>query len=159
MFVFGCKRMCGKTAVWVMAAVLGLLFVVVPHTQAQTLLFEEYFDTLTPGSAITTDNTAFDYVRIGTGGGSITAEEANGEVHMRLGGTSSGSLNGAGITGGTDPGDESLGGAEVVTLNFRMRMENTDGTIFIGMGEGTMFTGNVTFNNTFAKNGVNRAIV
>jgi hypothetical protein len=135
-----------QTAVWLVVLVVGgLLFGTVPYTQAQTLLFEENFDGLTPGTDVTVDNTGFDYRRIGTQGGSITAEETNGEVHMRLGGASGGSLNGVGMTGGTDPGDATLGGANVTTLNFRMRMESTDGTIFFGMGDGNMFTGNGTF--------------
>jgi hypothetical protein len=105
-------------------------------------IFTETFDTLTAGTAIATTNTAFDYVRIGSGGGSITAEEAtSGELHMRLGGSSSTSLNGVGR-------QSDLGGATVTTLNFRVKLEDTLGDFFIGMGTGDMFTGNSTFATT-----------
>ena len=60
---------------------------------------------------------------------------------MRLGGTTSTSLNGVGI-------QNSLGGAAITTVNFRMNLEDTAGDIFIGVGSGTMFTGNGTFSTS-----------
>ncbi len=102
-------------------------------------IFTETFDALAAGTDITTSNTAFDYVRIGSGGGSITAEAAtSGEVHMRLGGSSSGSLNGVGR-------QNDLGSATITTLNFRVKLEDTNGDFFIGMGTGNTFTTNNTF--------------
>lgn len=103
-------------------------------------VFTETFDSLTSGTVISTSNTNFDYVRIGTGGGSITAEEAtNGEIHMRIGGSNSTSLNGVGI-------QSSLGNLDIVTLNFRMKLEDSLGDVFVGMGDGAMFSGNGGFN-------------
>jgi hypothetical protein len=109
-------------------------------TVSAVTVFEEYFDTLTDGQAITTSNTDFDYVRIGPGGGLITAEQAaSGEMYMRLGGSPGGSLTGVGI-------QSSLSGLSVTSMNFRLNLEDTNGDIFIGMGTGATFTGNATFN-------------
>lgn len=128
------KRVLPILVIVVMVSVLGWMPVYAAN------IFTETFDILAAGTAIATTNTAFDYVRIGTGGGSITAEEAtSGEMHMRLGGTSSSaSLNGVGR-------QSDLGGATVTTLNFRVKLEDTLGDFFIGMGTGTTFTGNMMF--------------
>ena len=102
-------------------------------------VFTENFDGLINGVDITTYNTNFDYVRIGSGGGTITAKQAaSGEMHLRLGGSSSTSLNGVGV-------QDSLGGMTTTTLNFRWKPEDTNGDLFIGMGSGAMFTGNGIF--------------
>ncbi len=104
--------------------------------------FAEYFDTLSAGTSITTSNTNFTYVRIGTGAGSITAETAvSGEPYMRIGGSSSGSLNGVGI-------QSTLGNLSLLTMNFRINLDETNGDLFIGAGSGTMFTGNSAFNTS-----------
>ncbi|RME56945.1 hypothetical protein D6779_09725, partial [Candidatus Parcubacteria bacterium] len=101
-------------------------------------IFSEDFNALTPSTNITTSNTNFDYVRIGSGGGSITAEQAtSGEMHMRIGGSTNTSLNGVGI-------QSSLGGQTVLTMNFRLKLEDTNGDLFIGAGTG----------NTFIQNGI-----
>ena len=102
-------------------------------------VFTETFDSISSGTDVTTSNTNFDYRRIGSGGGSITAETAtSGEVHMRLGGSSSTSLNGVGI-------QDSLSDLTVTTVNFRVKLEDTLGDFFVGMGTGTTFTGNSIF--------------
>ncbi|MBP6472478.1 MAG: hypothetical protein KBE23_12940 [Chloroflexi bacterium] len=117
--------------------VSGFVLFVVPVYGAN--IFTETFNSLIAGTPISTVNTSFDYVRIGSGGGSITAEQAaSGEMHMRLGGASGSSLNGVGI-------QNSFGGSNVVTLNFRIRLEDTLGTVFVGMGSGNTFTTNSTF--------------
>lgn len=118
---------------------LAILFALIWAPVYAANVFTETFDSLTSGTNITTSNTTFDYVRIGSGGGSITAEQASsGERHMRLGGSESGSLNGVGI-------QDSLGGSTITTMNFRVKLENVAETFFIGMGEGGMFTTNNTF--------------
>jgi hypothetical protein len=121
---------------------VGVMLLFSASTVWAATVFEEYFTGLTPLANITTSNTNFDYVRIGAGGGTITSQRtASGEDYMRLGGSSSGSLNGVGI-------QNSLGNLDVVTMNFRMSLESTDGTIFFGMGNGTMFTGDGGFNTS-----------
>jgi hypothetical protein len=115
----------------------------IPSVAHAAILFQEYFTGLTPGAAITTGNTDFDYVRVGGGGGSITSERTvGGEDYLRLGGTATGALNGVGLRG---DGATNLGGATVVTMNFRLNLESTAGTLLLGMGTGNMFTGNSTF--------------
>lgn len=127
------KRIFAKTIVTL------LLITFFVSTVYAANVFTENFDGLTDGTDITTDNTNFDYVRIGSGGGTITAEQAaSGEMHLRLGGSSSTSLNGVGV-------QDSLGGMTITTLNFRWKPEDTAGDLFIGMGSGSMFTGNGIF--------------
>ena len=125
---------------------LGILVVRTAHAQAP--VFQEDFGTLADGIAITTSNTGFTYVRIGTGGGLIEAQNpssvfegtVSNSASILLGGTSSGSLNGIGR------GDD-LPASDVTTLSFALKLtENAaDGNVFVGMGTGSMFTGNGTF--------------
>ena len=121
----------------ILVTILALALIWMPVYAAN--IFTENFDVLNDDDSIETTNTAFDYVRIGDGGGSITAKQAvSGEMHMRLGGSSSTSLNGVGIK-------DSLGDGKITTLNFRVKLEDKNGTFFIGVGKGTRFTGDSTF--------------
>jgi len=121
------------------AIVLTFVFVTTAYAAN---VFTETFNSITPGTAISTSNTSFDYVRIGSGGGSITAEDtAGGETHMRLGGASGGSLNGVGLGSG-------LGNLNVTTTNFRISLEDTSGDIVITMGSGSTFSNNSGFNTS-----------
>lgn len=104
-------------------------------------VFLENFGTLANGTAITTSNTNFDYVRTGTGGGTI--ESANPSTFtdsaMNLGGSSSTSLNGVGLTNGL--GNNNL-------LAFEIDLQTADsalGDLVIASGQGSSFTGNGTF--------------
>lgn len=128
-----------------MVLVFIMVGISIPSVARAATLFQEYFTGLTPGAAITTGNTDFDYVRVGTGGGGITSERTvGGEDYLRLGGTTTGSLNGVGLRG---DGATTLGGATVTTMNFRLQLESTTGILFLGMGTGTTFTGNAAFAN------------
>ena len=119
--------------------ILLVVTLTIPIVAYAANVFSEDFNSLTPGSNITTSNTNFDYVRIGSGGGSITAEQAtSGELHMRIGGSTSGSLDGVGIR-------SSLGDLNLLTMNFRLKLEDTNGDLFVGAGTGNTFTGNGTF--------------
>lgn len=121
--------------------VFGLCLIVgaIPITVYAANIFTEDFDSLLSGATISTANTNFDYVRIGTSGTpTITAEEAaSGEMHMKIGGSPSTSLTGVGIK-------SSLGGADVITINFRLKLDNANGNFYVLTGNGSTFTGNST---------------
>ena len=120
--------------------ILLVVILATPIVAYAANVFSEDFDSLSPGNNITTSNTNFDYVRIGSGGGSITAEQAtSGELHMRIGGSTSTSLNGVGI-------QSTLGNLNLLTMNFRLKLEDTNGDLFVGAGTGATFTGNKIFN-------------
>ncbi|HNB51855.1 MAG TPA: hypothetical protein PK530_07925 [Anaerolineales bacterium] len=129
----------GRILHLLIVCILGLCIFEVAYAATS---FSENFDSLIPGTSITTSNTNFTYVRIGSGGGTITAESAvSGEPYMRLGGSTITSLNGVGI-------QSTLGNLNLLTLNFRLNLEDTNGDLFIGAGNGTMFTSNVIFVTT-----------
>ena len=107
----------------------------------QANVFQESFGDLPDGTTITTENTDLTYVRVGTQGGSIQAQNPSSfdaGASLFLSGPSGGSLNGIGAF--------DLPSSEVYELAFDFRLANTDGTFVFGVGEGTSFTGNGTFN-------------
>ena len=122
-----------------------LLVLVLDPIYAQ--VFSENFGTLTNGTNISTANTAFDYVRVGSGGGGITATDPNclgsgSGSAMQLGGSSSSSLNGVGI-------QSSLGGSDFIGMNLTVQSADfSAGDLFIGAGTGSTFTGNGTFSTS-----------
>ncbi|MFN7117211.1 MAG: Ig-like domain repeat protein [Saprospiraceae bacterium] len=79
-------------------------------------------------------------MRVGTGGGSIEADDDCGisSMAMNIGGTTTTSLNGVGRSG--------LTSSDVTTMSFTICSADwSAGDLFIGMGTGTTFTGNGTF--------------
>ncbi|MBK7871801.1 MAG: hypothetical protein IPJ74_14540 [Saprospiraceae bacterium] len=103
-------------------------------------VFTENFNSLTDGTTITTSNTNFNYVRVGTGGGSIEADDDCGisGMAMNIGGTTTTSLNGVGRSAMTS--------SDVTTMSFTICSADwSAGDLFFGMGTGTTFTGNGTF--------------
>lgn len=108
------------------------------------VVFLEDFGTLANGTAITTTNTNFDYVRTGTGGGTIEAVSPSSflDSAMNLGGSSSASLNGVGLTTG-------LGNHNVVAFEVDLRTtDSTLGDLVLTSGQGSSFAGNGGFNTS-----------
>lgn len=110
------------------------------------LIFDEDFGTLADGTTIATDgsNTDFTYVRVGGGGGSIEAlnpSTIGDGASLKIVGPTTGSLNGVGVGTG-------LGGGDLLTLMFSLKMSDASGDFFVGAGQGTMFTSDVTFNTS-----------
>lgn len=120
-----------------MAAVIGA-------ASAATTVFTESFGNLANGTTISTSNTSLTYVRVGTGGGSIVAASpstiGSGSSAV-ITGPSNTSLNGVGVGSGLD-----FGGAGTVTLAFDFKLTDSSGAVVVGLGSGTTFTGNATFN-------------
>lgn len=105
------------------------------------IVFTEDFGTLANETAITTSNTNFDYVRIGSGGGAIAAVNPSNftETALSLGGSASSSLNGVGLTSG-------LGNNSVLAFEIDLRSPDTSlGDLVITTGQGSSFTGNGGF--------------
>ncbi|MCD8483287.1 MAG: hypothetical protein LR015_11865 [Verrucomicrobia bacterium] len=108
---------------------------------AASVIFSEDFGSLANGTGITTSNTGLTYVRIGTQGGSINAQNPSSfgsGASLSLVGPTGGSLNGFGVESGLD-----IGGLTV--MEFDLRLGNTNGTFAFGLGSGNSFTGNSTF--------------
>lgn len=104
-------------------------------------VFLEDFGTLANGTAITTSNTNFDYVRTGGGGGAIEALNPSNFTGsaLNLGGSSSTSLNGVGLTTG-------LGNNNMLAFEIDLRTTNsTLGDLVLTSGQGSTFTGNSPF--------------
>jgi hypothetical protein len=129
------KRFVGRLA---MVAVVALSAV----PASATLVFTEDFEGLTNGTDISTSNSDLTYVRIGSGGGVIDALNpgsfGTGASAIITQNTSNASLNGIGV-GSTLPS------SNVYTLAFDLRLTNLTGDVVIGVGAGTTFTGNNTF--------------
>ena len=72
------------------------------HSSSGDLIFSENFGNISDGTNITTSNTNFNYRRIGSGGGGIVSTNPSSftQAAMSLGGSSSSSLNGVGLTSG-----------------------------------------------------------
>lgn len=102
-------------------------------------LFNEDFASLTNGTTITTSNTDLTYVRVGTGGGSITAQNPSSfsGASAFITGPSSTSLNGIGATG--------FDAQRIYEMAFDFRLGNTSGNMVFGVGDGSSFTSNNTF--------------
>lgn len=134
------KRFSGFKALTATSLVFAAVGVSVSADAAP--VFSEDFGNLANGTTITTSNTDFTYVRVGTGGGSITAlnpSTLSTGASMVLAGPTSTSLNGVGVQSG-------LGLTDEAELSFKLKFADvSSGTLFIGMGSGTMFTGNGTF--------------
>jgi hypothetical protein len=129
-FKFHCKLKRGYFGV--------LLFIIPLAVNAQ--MFYEDFGNLANGTVITTSNTSLTYVRIGTGGGSITAVNPSffSGAALQIVGPSSTSLNGIGVASGLEIGD-------VFQFSLDFRLQNTTGQAVMGVGTGPSFTGNTTF--------------
>lgn len=113
---------------------------------AHAQIFTEDFGTLADGTAITTVNTNFNYVRLSTGASSIMESQNPGAFSGSsvLINSTSGSLTGLGGTG--------FASFDVGTLNFSLAtpasMTGTGNTLFFAVGAGTTFTGNSAFSGT-----------
>ena len=138
------------------ASVIAMVFAiaVVPVLAAQVFV-EGFGDSAldTDGTAITTSNTSFTYVRTGSGGGSIESQNpsslgggVNNSNSMRLGGSSSTSLNGVGVT------DDTFSPVmDVTTMNLKMKIESnvaTNDAFYITMGDGSSFSSNTVFDTS-----------
>lgn len=109
----------------------------------QTVVFSEDFGNLANATTITTGNTDLTYVRVGTQGGSIAAVNPSSfgaGASALITGPSGGSLNGLGVGDTLD-----FGTAPALTFAADIRLTDSSGTIVIGLGTGTTFTGNGTF--------------
>lgn len=124
-------------AVWV-----GVVLSTVTGKSAS--LFAENFGSLTPGTAITTNNTSLTYARVGTGtGAGLSARNPgsfSGASALVL--ATSSSLTGMGVTNGT------YAGFGVGTFSFSLRTPasfTTANDLFAFVGSGTMFSANSAF--------------
>jgi hypothetical protein len=128
-----------------LAPIFVMAWLAIPQIAAAAPVFSEDFGTLANGTTITTSNTDFTYVRVGSGGGSITAlnpSTLSSGASMILAGPTSTSLNGVGVQTG-------LGLTSVAELSLKLKFDNAStGTLFIGMGQGTTFTGNSVFSTS-----------
>lgn len=110
------------------------------------VIFTEDFGTLADGTEISTSNTDLTYVRVGTGGGSILAENpssfGSGASAFITGPTST-SLNGIGVQSTLD-----FGSASSLSFSADFSLSDASGNIVFGLGSGTSFTGNVGFSTT-----------
>ena len=108
------------------------------------IIFSEDFANISDGTNIETSNTNFDYRRIGTGGGAIVSTNPSNftQAAMSLGGASSSSLNGVGLSSG-------LGNNNFVGLSFNFRSADvSQGDLVITTGSGTRFSNNSTFSTS-----------
>lgn len=110
---------------------------------ARAQIFTENFGTLADGTAVSTLNTNFNYVRLSTGASSILEIQNPGAFtgSSVLMNSTSGSLTGLGGTG--------FSSFDVGTLNFSLAtpssMTGTSNALFFAVGAGTTFTGNSNF--------------
>lgn len=123
----------------------AIALILVPISGASAgVVFSENFGSIADGDDITTSNTNFDYRRIGSGGGQIAAISPGsfGGSSMNLGGSTSGSLNGVGLSSG-------LGNLNEVAFEFDFRTgDPTLGDLVVTTGAGSSFSGNGTFNTS-----------
>lgn len=132
-----------KRKTYLLSAVLGLTGAL---ALGQTTIFEEDFGTITNGTNITTSNTDLTYVRIGNQGGSIVASNPSSfgtGASVVLSGPTGGSLNGLGVGNTLD-----FQGLDEISFALDFRITDSSGTIAFGLGDGTSFTGNGTFNTS-----------
>ena len=115
----------------------------IASSEAQVMVFQETFDDLPNNTALTISNTDLTYVRIGTGGGTINATSpgffGTGASASITQATSSGSYNGIGVQSTLLP-------SSIYTMAFNFRPLDLTGDFVIGVGAGSSFTGNGTFN-------------
>ncbi len=104
-------------------------------------VFSEDFNTLQDSTAISTGNTNLTYVRVGNQGGGIVAQNPSSFAGTStvIIGPSGGSLNGIGV-------GDTLPGSDIYTMSFDVSLQNSIGNIVFGLGSGTAFTGDSTFN-------------
>ena len=123
---------------------LALAIGLAAAAQAQIIVFSEDFDNLANGTTITTSNTSLTYVRVGSQGGSITAQNPSSFGAGASGfitGPSAGSLNGIGVTDGLN-----LSTAEEIAFDLDFRLTSATGIVNMGIGSGTSFTGSAGLN-------------
>jgi len=126
-----------------MKKILSGLLILGLTVGAQAQIFTENFGTLADGTAVTTLNTNFSYVRLSTGTSSILETQNPGAFtgSSVLINSTSGSLTGLGGTG--------FSSFDVGTLNFSLAtpssMTGASNALFFAVGAGTTFTGNSTF--------------
>ena len=114
------------------------------HSVKGDLIFSEDFGNIADGTNITTSNSNFNYRRIGGGGGAIVSANPSNftQAAMSLGGSSSGSLNGVGLTSG-------LGNHNFVGLSFNFQSADVSlGDLVITTGKGSSFSGNGGFSTS-----------
>ncbi len=114
------------------------------HSVKGDLIFSEDFGNIADGTNITTSNTNFNYRRIGSGGGAIVSANPSNftQAAMSLGGSSTGSLNGVGLTSG-------LGNHNFVGLSFNFRSADvSQGDLVITTGSGSTFSNNSGFSTS-----------
>jgi len=124
-----------KKTTFLLTAVLGLT----GAAALGSMVFQENFGSLANTTTISTSNTSLDYVRVGTGGGSISAKEPSSFTGSSavITGPSNTSLNGIGGFGATP--------FNLVDFKVDFRLLNTTGNVVFGVGSGTTFTGNNAF--------------
>jgi len=113
----------------------------IASSEAQVMVFQETFDDLSDGTALSTANTDLTYLRIGTNG-SIKATSPGffgaGASASITQSAASGSLSGIGV-------QSTLLSSNIYTMAFDFRPLDLAGDFVIGVGAGTSFTGNSTF--------------
>ena len=113
----------------------------IASSEAQVMVFQETFDDLSNGTTLSTANTDLTYARIGTNG-SIKATSpgffGTGASASITQSVSSGSLSGIGV-------QSTLPSSNIYTMAFDFRPLDLTGDFVIGVGAGTAFTGNGTF--------------
>ncbi|MFM1903284.1 MAG: hypothetical protein RLZZ440_1184 [Planctomycetota bacterium] len=123
-------------------AALTATYAIESHEVAAALVFSEDFSGVANGENLTTSNTSFTYIRIGSGGGVIAAlapgSFSTGSSGIVTQNTSSGSLNGIGVA-------STLPSSDIYELSLDLRLTDLTGDVVIGVGAGSAFTGNSTF--------------
>lgn len=120
------------------------IFLFACHSVTGDLIFSEDFGNIADGTNITTSNTNFNYSRIGSGGGAIVSANPSNftQAAMSLGGSSTGSLNGVGLSSG-------LGNKNFVGLSFNFRSADvSQGDLVITTGSGSTFGNNSGFSSS-----------
>ncbi len=120
------------------SAAMFLLLTVV--TAEAGIIFQETGGSLGNGTAITSSNTSFTYVRSGTGGSIFAVNPGSFTgTSFDLGGSPGTSLTGVGWSSG-------FGNPLLNTVSFQLTSSNlTAGDLFFGIGSGDTFTQNSTF--------------
>ena len=113
----------------------------IASSEAQVMVFQETFDDLSNGTTLSTANTDLTYARIGTNGSILATSPGffgTGASASITQSVSSGSLSGIGV-------QSTLPSSNIYTMAFDFRPLDLTGDFVIGVGAGTAFTGNGTF--------------
>lgn len=130
---------------FILASLLLSYYCALSGSALAATVFTEDFEGTTNGENLTTSNTALTYIRIGSGGGAISAISpgifGTGNAAAVTQNTPSGSLNGLGVA-------DSLPSSNVYELTLNFRLTDLSGDLVMGVGSGSSFTGASTFSTS-----------